>query len=41
MSVGHCVMSLCFSKQLSEKNTAEMKEENWDESESFWIKFHV
>lgn len=34
MSVGQRVMSLCFCKQLSEKNIAEMKEESWDESES-------
>lgn len=31
-------MSLHFQKQLSEKNSAEMKEEIWDESEFFWIK---
>ena len=41
MSVGQCVMSLCFSKQLSEKNVAEMKGERWGEPESFRIKFHT
>lgn len=41
MSVGQHVMSLCFCKQLSEENIAEMKEESWDGSESFWMKFHA
>lgn len=40
MSVGQHVMSLCFCKQLSEENIAEMKE-SWDGSESFWMKFHA